>query len=1365
LTPEAIFDHFLERIWERSETQVFVERVFESVRVEIPELFHDPEQRELALATVKNLILFAISPVKYRYTVRHLAEMALFRVTTLKTEINYQFLLDTLTKLAEQGSYVRVENRDDPLDNHYFIDLKADMAAIMRRRIKHSASELFKDDLRLFTKLGSLVDSPHLRISGWLEKGMQRVALTWQHTRRNGIVLLHQLDELTLNDIEALAADCKNSEDDFYIIAGTTHKPDKQSGHVRENILPIIRERFPGMFLFWIPAAFEDDLARMKEVLAAILIKETLKNEVREASNQALDFIEAFIEKARPAITEHFTKSYYNGILLWDENRVELSRIGYLSEEKFLTEFIPPILKRRFPGHSRIQPFMDLLAPGIMREMLRDFFLSGVFPADDRTRPGLRNMIEGILKPLGIVRKKDRQYLLHVHPKQNELAARFLDLMDSEGNTPLEWIYWKLRKGDYGLLRPLFEILVTALLFSGNLVAYRGGKRKGPDELARTWLKGVTALGRGEILADKYRQAFDSNPLISERFKNTSFTLAAQEELWAELKAAKPSETEDLESLKSRMNWAAAFEAFREMPWQEAQKDVLAILGLWSEIKVSLTSRAGLKRFIKAGLEEPDLSQKVATVREVKEFLTHAEQALFVYQYMTDQRLQLPDRDEYDLLRKSHLEVVEFFKKKRARFTSESIIDLLDCFKEFVDDYTRRYVQAHQKSREGPQFEPYERLLRSRRYLLLKRLDRLEMISVEHDRRSIEKGISSVLIHRCLKSPLDFLQRTPVCACGFVMGEQVSFKPLRELQKEIDFGIRESLEALHSPAMQEKIAPYLEGLDHVEKSGEANAVRALLALTPEKTDFLNQAEEILTPGVIRSINDAFRGKVVVVKRDVDELYRSLVHRKYTLAQTREIIERWLESRNLTEDVFLHFLGRNQGDETIPASNGFKNFLKGFDSNLEPLLKEAGDESLQAALLTALWIRQYDLPYNKVIEMFPFLDQGKNEKNAALISRLADLAGELSLQEPEIFETVVSHASEDAALIRILWSSLTKFSPSSIFVTESIFPGLLKEAFERIICAKPELPPPFAGHSGANHGAFKACSTLREQKDDMLKAIDIIQTFHKNQTTLSSPDNSGMEGFSRWEDVFVRSVSALPALMDEINESLRHVGIPVPAYLKEQQKKARGHLHRFSSGFREFYQTRLSVWERNQAPRPLMIRDIPVILKKKRNVPEHKDACFILMDGMRWDLWEHIKTNFFEQQPDIFRIVRQGVMWTNQPAGTGPQLERLYRAAEENAPDLGFKNRLWKMSGLDEKIHTEKGPLTHLFSNVISFLNIELLYRLKKMPSRTLLILFADHGFVENPAFDPHDKYETQRYIHGKDSPFEALVPWTWVMRL
>ncbi|MBW2127573.1 MAG: hypothetical protein JRH08_18460, partial [Deltaproteobacteria bacterium] len=119
--PEAIFDHFLERIKERVDTQIYVERVYGYFEMEIPELLKDEEQQRVAYSLIKLLVLFAISPVKFRYTVRHIAEMVLFQITSLDAQINYQFIHDILEKLHREGSYIGVDERPDPLENHYFI--------------------------------------------------------------------------------------------------------------------------------------------------------------------------------------------------------------------------------------------------------------------------------------------------------------------------------------------------------------------------------------------------------------------------------------------------------------------------------------------------------------------------------------------------------------------------------------------------------------------------------------------------------------------------------------------------------------------------------------------------------------------------------------------------------------------------------------------------------------------------------------------------------------------------------------------------------------------------------------------------------------------------------------------------------------------------------------------------------------------------------------------------------------------------------------------------------------------------------------------------------------------------------------------
>ena len=408
LTPDHIFDHFLDRIRERSETQLYVARVYESHAELIPSLFQDPDQQRVARAAVKLLILFAVSPVKSRYTVRHLAEMILFPITPLEAEINYRFLLDILERLGGEGPYIRVERKEDPLENVYFVDLKTDVAAVMRGRLRHAAAQLFPEDQRLFSRLAPLVDSPQLPLAAWVEKGRQPLGVSWQHTRRAGILLVRQLDEVKPEDLDTLAQQAAWSEEDFFLLVGTTLRGESQLRHLRDTLLPHVRTTHGWMFLFWLPSSLEPHQEGFREVLAALLLRETLDREASEQNRQAAAFLEGYLEREKTRVIEAFSQSYFNGRLFWDEGQQELSRLDLLSAEKFLAECVPPLLQHRFPRHSRIQPYMDALAPTILLDLLRDSLPSGVLPAEGPARHGLREVLEGLLRPMGLVREGPR---------------------------------------------------------------------------------------------------------------------------------------------------------------------------------------------------------------------------------------------------------------------------------------------------------------------------------------------------------------------------------------------------------------------------------------------------------------------------------------------------------------------------------------------------------------------------------------------------------------------------------------------------------------------------------------------------------------------------------------------------------------------------------------------------------------------------------------------------------------------------------------------------------------------------------------------------------------------------------------------
>ncbi|MEW6377365.1 MAG: DUF6079 family protein, partial [Thermodesulfobacteriota bacterium] len=1240
LGPSTIFDHFLHRIREMAETQPFVEKGFDYYQDEIPRIFEDPDQKKMALEAVKLLILFTISPVKFRYTARHMAEMILFRVTDLEAAINYQYFRDILERLVKESSHLSLTPGKDPLDDQFFITLRADIAGIVRRKIQQGIMEIFPGDRRLFDRLLPFAESIHLPFVGWAEQREQRISTSWEYTRRSGIILLRQIDEFLLDEAEALAEEWKQTEEDFFIIVGTTHQVEKQYQHLRDLLLPNLRNKYPGLFLFWVPAEIkEEEESWMKEFLSALLLSDRTREESSESGLQAQEFLQTFLQNGRKRLGEILTKAYFNGLLLWDDRQLELSSYGYLSQDKFLQEFIPPLLSRRFPKHQRVHPYLEALAPTTIPNLLRDFFATGTLEVDDRTKFGLRTILEGLLKPMGLIKKKGNQYVLHVDPRSNELAGHFLSLLE-KGPLPPETLYWSFRKGDYGLLKHQFEVLIFALLFSGNILVLQGQRRKGLEDISRSGLQGVTAISKGEILSDGIRQTIPHHPLIPEKFRKGPFTLSSQEALWTEIRSRKEKEVESLQNLLHRLKWVSSFQAFKNLPWESFRRDVEDVLAQWEELKVSFPPRDGLERFLSALAKEPFLPQKLHRLEEVRAFFDHAERLLFVYQYLSDPRLSLPDRLPYRPLRDEKNEILRFFEAGNISIDHEAIQKLLDRFQDFREKYIQVYVEAHRRARSGEQFAPYEKIRHSRRYLLLTRLDQLEMISVHHNRSLVDRALMAVLASECNASSAELLQSNPVCSCGFLLTMESRFTPLREIEEAIDLGIRETIEALNSPTYQEKLLPYLKGLEEVGENEKASAVRRVLSLSPEEGEgFLSKLDEVLTPLAIQGINEAFKGRIVVVRRDLDQLYGVLIRRKYSLPQVRKIFREWLKEDEISEGTFVHFIGKGETGVGTQEQEVFLTFIQTEFSHLLPILQEEGQAIFKKALLLSLWIEGHGIPPRQIVPLFPFLQKGKKERGDLLIQELSSAARLLHQKEPDLFERVVQEVDEAGGIFPEVSKLLEEERAVDIFRRETIFPSILRETFERLLAVPEEEKEGGMVTPSEDPKLLSRTSGFIKKQTEMVKALKDYDTLHQKLLTLKRRRTNPPQDFQKWESLYIQHLSPLSFLLATFPVRVERMEIILPLPAKDRLEQAEDLCNHFSEKFSQFYRNVLPLWEAGEEKRPKMIEDL-----EKVKIPEEEQKIFVLMDGMRWDLWEYLKENFFASMANQFRIVQEGALW-------------------------------------------------------------------------------------------------------------------------
>jgi hypothetical protein len=189
------------------------------------------------------------------------------------------------------------------------------------------------------------------------------------------------------------------------------------------------------------------------------------------------------------------------------------------------------------------------------------------------------------------------------------------------------------------------------------------------------------------------------------------------------------------------------------------------------------------------------------------------------------------------------------------------------------------------------------------------------MVSVQHNRSSVDQALAAVLSAECHAPVSELLQSNPICRCGYILGEETRFTPIQEIEEAVNLGITETIDALHVSTYQEKLLPYLKGLDEIGEKEKALAIRRVLSIKPERSEaFLSELDQALVPTVIQGINEAFRGRVVVVKRNLDDLYGVLIQRKYTLPQIKKILREWLKEDQISEETFVHFIGQEEESE-------------------------------------------------------------------------------------------------------------------------------------------------------------------------------------------------------------------------------------------------------------------------------------------------------------------------------------------------------------------------------------------------------------------------------------------------------------------
>jgi hypothetical protein len=1104
LSADKIFDHFRNRIREISELNPYSEQVFDYFEKEIPRIFDDQEDRDTALRVVRVLILGAIAPVQRRFTVREVADFLVHKISSLDSEINYEYVFGILEDLQLHGAYIDSEAGESELDCRYYISLESNVNLIIQRRLEYLKGTLFPNDSRIFDKLGLYVNEPYLPIRSLLEGTVTTKSVVWHKTEREARLIFTDLEDITYERLAELKGELASSDLDVVFVVCKPLGLQGQERYLHNVILPELLGADRMSFVFWLPRPIDEGetLRALREVLVFDLLKDEFASDLSDTGKKVNEIIAASMPDKVRYLVEVYRDAYFKGSMITgsgDEIALPDSLIPF---ERLLENVAAFMLGAKHPKHVSIAPHSEVFMQNVFQKCIDLFFRAEQKESLKVTDFSAVSVINNFLKPMGLVKGGEQKgYRLDVEPKSNQLVNEVISLVTDE-RTHLQDMYMNLRKGKYGLTRPEFQILITSLLFSGLTTAFQKGRRMALSQISAYNFWSIDAIGRGQLIDEDLQTVISQLPFLPSRHKNATLTIGLQHEIWETVKDLRREWDEALRNVFTKLSGIKDYKSMSSYNMDKIFSDIDGMRTLLDEIKVSYSSEQGLARFLSAYQSSPHFDSQLLRITRLREFLDKDfDSYLFTYGYVTDSRLVIPNEEKYRDIYDMHQKLLEAVKSEAMLFDKVYYDKFQESFATFRRLYISIYMDEHKQAFPPEESREYQAISSSQGYSTLSQLAGLKTISVKNDLIKVNMQLSQVLGSICDQLHEHVLTRVPVCACGFILGESRQRIPISVVMDTIQQGIAEYIRMLKSPENREKIEKYLAGMEDVGKNKQAETVRELLLV--DETKDLKKVSELVNRNVIDILNKALAEHRIIVERNLNELYENVINRVFSQDQLRSIFNEWLDSdAKVSSDTYIRVIGgysllsysntshesvcgtmnKSETDEILAEHKiaypverqrvipeGVVRLMdkvaREHFPGLVSLINNSCFEHNFVACVSGVWASTHELDAKRVWESLD-LDASKYLEVAPLITELGrvvlnrwtevygdkqSIEGQESSCDPGMMVSeVIGSEMATSGLMSALSSLEDEYSPIHAIETEQLFDGVLFEASKMLL---------------------------------------------------------------------------------------------------------------------------------------------------------------------------------------------------------------------------------------------------------------------------------------------------------------------------
>ena len=1351
LTPDFIFDHFQVRIKETVELNPYLEVVYRYWEKQIPRFFEHSHHQQVALRLIKLLILAAISPREMQLNVRQLTNMLLHRITELDSQMNYQFVADVLKQMYREGAYLDYHQGETPADDVYTVDLQANVNVIVQRKIEKLISELEEHDARIYRLLEQDFSEPFLKLKEFTEQPVSEEEYLWQQTTRRGWRIYRDLRHLTEEELKKIAGDIHSARADFLILIGSPGGADWQKKHHQE----VLHQQLASLNLLaytivWLPEPIQSS-AVLREYYAVSVLVQRYQDDHSATGRQMFQFLSERRSELKRRVRELVTNAYASGDVRVADYPERFDQLGLLPYDRFMTTMVDRLLTRRFPKHQDIAPYSPIYTTGRVQEAIRNFFLPGGITIEEADS-SLRATIENYLKPLGLLSRSSGRYLLRVEPRHSPLLQYLLDFIEQEP-VETEYLFIRAHHSPYGISREQFQFLLLAILFSGNAVAYSHGRKLPPEQISGYKLERITAVARGNLIDERTVLALKNLPLVDNRLLQQKFSSRVQEKIYQQIKEQLAWLQEALQFVRRELEQLRNHPVLASLPMERWQRLVENLSTLLQRLKLGANSREGLQHIVEILEGVPLFGEQYQELHQVVQFLREHRQGFEqISVYLNHPDLVIPEQPEYRELQQMRTELMEMLQQPQT--VTEHIPQLFDRFREFQKEYVARYLVEHEQFRGEQAFGWLEEIRNSRLYRALRQLSTLRSVEVHPSAGDIEQQLNRLRERICRQSPQEWLRMQPVCQCGFHLGEgKMKTIAPGQLNDLILQALKNYVVQLRNPQIQKQVEEFRQKVEKLSQKKKLAALQAFRKIQDEK-----ELVQFVESGQLPVLKEALEDKLVIHEFSVDEFMEPFLNRLLDVNELQQALSQKLRQLEQGDrQVYVRLVkGKIHPGEQLSYRVAT---VSPFVYNLFP---DWSDENWRHLLMAAHWFAEHQMPIERLPELLE-IDLPAEMQD--------DFLREIKVLVKEIPVSELGELPEQALIdwFEKLYQNSEYHQIREFVRKEQHFVGLVRHSLDRAL--RLALNQQIQAEKLDWYQIFRS-----PERSDHLIAHHLLQLLPQLFLLRQKVEKHLQGDLSRhnaswWNYIYTQEVFALPYLMDLIRRYLRM--FDMQSYLYDTLMTLREQVTVLSENFQSVFPVLITeVLENSRSPISIT-RLLPVLLRRVEN----ERPILIWIDGLRWDMWEVLHQRFLAGLfPELKRLTEYAV-WTVVPSNTETVMAKLVESLgqlpfqEDSVEDrqqpiarLSEEIELvpgvsvHKINAVDSKIHTSRDDLTVFASEVLLQLRTDLERFFSLIPEGRRILLFSDHGFIENPNFRPSNKYQQHRYQHGGSSPFEIIVP-------